>query len=103
MKDAFNENRVKQAVVDGDIFWRNAAGQCHRIGEPAVVYTDGTKEFWERGQRHCATGAAVRHADGDNEFWLHGARVSQPEFNARQGVQQPLAIGHPLKFKPKGQ
>lgn len=34
---------------DGTLTYRNSQGQPHRIGEPAVVYSNGTTERWENG------------------------------------------------------
>ena len=31
--------------------WLNNNGQLHRTDGPAVIYPDGTKEYWINGQR----------------------------------------------------
>ena len=36
--------------IYGTLFWRNASGELHRIGGPAIEHADGTKSWWEYGE-----------------------------------------------------
>lgn len=101
MQEQFNTKSSVTMTVndDGDKFWRNLAGQCHRTDGPAVEYADGTREWWLRGKRHRPDGPAVEHADGDKEWWLNNQRVSAEEFAVLQGARSPISVRPALKFK----
>lgn len=51
-------------------------GLLHRDGdEPAVIHTDGTREWWVSGQLHRNSDKpAVTRTDGHLEWWVHGQR-----------------------------
>ena len=51
--------------------WRNEKGQIHRDGDmPAVVYADGTKEWYKEGKCHRDGGLpAVISARGQKEWY----------------------------------
>jgi len=38
------------------------------------VNTDGTKDWYLNGKRHCEHGPAIEHADGDKYWYLNGKR-----------------------------
>lgn len=62
--------------MPGERIWRNAQGQYHRAGGPAVEWPTGHKEWWQNGQRHREDGPAIERATpGNDEYWLKGARV----------------------------
>jgi hypothetical protein len=43
-------------------------GKRHRIFLPAIVYSNGDKEYWENGKRHRTDGPAVIY--GDKKYWF---------------------------------
>ena len=47
-------------------------GVEHRVGGPAVVHADGSKEWRQNGKTHRADGPAFEGANGNREFWLNG-------------------------------
>jgi hypothetical protein len=47
-------------------------GQCHRVGGPAVVHGDGSREWIEKGKRHRLNAPAFVYADGSEEWWQDG-------------------------------
>lgn len=78
--------------------WRDARGQLHRDGGPALKHdgfeawyvhglrhrvegpavswaSNGAFAWWLNGHRHRADGPALRDADGHEEWWVDGQRV----------------------------
>ena len=56
----------------GEKQYRNADGQLHRVGGPAVVWGSGEQEWYQNNQRHREDGPAVDAANGYKEWHLHG-------------------------------
>jgi hypothetical protein len=52
----------------------------HRLDGPAVVYADGTKEWWVFGVRHRLDGPAVEDPNGSSDYWVNGKQYSEEEF-----------------------
>ena len=44
------------------------------LKHPAVVYKNGTKEWWRCGELHKTNGPAVVYPNGDCEYWVNGKR-----------------------------
>ena len=65
----------------------NSAGQLHRDGGPAVIWCDGSKEWWQNGQLHRENGPAVERANGYKEWWSDGQlhRVGGPAIEYTTG------------------
>jgi hypothetical protein len=53
--------------------WYNE-GILHRIGGPAITWSDGTKEWYCEGALHREDGSAIEHANGDKEWFSYGVR-----------------------------
>ena len=68
-----NSTRVE---FDYRIEWRDEHGLLHRIGGPALEYSDGTRWWFKHGKLHRIDGPAVEHSDGSVEFWLDGIEVT---------------------------
>lgn len=49
-------------------------GKLHREGAPAVVWTCGTKEWWDRGKPHRKDGPAMEWVSGTKEWWFKGRK-----------------------------
>ena len=67
----------------GNRFYRNAASQPHRIGGPAIEFTDGSKFWYQNGKLHRIDGAAVEWAGGSKEWYINGEELTEAEFNQR--------------------
>ena len=54
--------------------WRNTAGEYHRDGDrPAVIYADGSQEWWWHGEHHRdGDRPATVRANGQQEWFQHG-------------------------------
>ncbi|RTK95484.1 MAG: hypothetical protein EKK64_06585 [Neisseriaceae bacterium] len=60
------ENNIKT-------YWKN--GKIHRDNNlPAVIYKDGSKEWYCKGKRHRENGPAVVYSNGNKEYWINGKR-----------------------------
>jgi hypothetical protein len=57
---------------DGSKSWY-FEGKLHRLDGPAIINSDGT--YWyQGGLRHRLDGPAVEYINGTKEWWLHGNR-----------------------------
>lgn len=43
---------MKAVLDDGTRVWANSEGEQHRDAAPAVIYNDGSEEWWSHGQLH---------------------------------------------------
>lgn len=57
--------------TDGTKQW-HVKGKLHRIDGPAVEQLDGLKEWHIKGKLHREDGPAVEHADGGKEWYISG-------------------------------
>ena len=58
----------------------NAAGQKHRDHDPAVIWADGSKFWYQNGQLHREIGPAIEWWNGSVEWWLNGVQLTESEF-----------------------
>ena len=77
LDDDWKYHRLDDPAVE----WTNgtkvwcAEGKCHRLNGPAIVRADGTKEWWVDGNWHRLDGPAIERADGTKEWWVRGICV----------------------------
>lgn len=50
----------------------NEYNEYHNEYGPAVIDSDGCKEWWVNGLRHRKDGPAVEYLNGDYEYWQQG-------------------------------
>lgn len=55
-------------------------GELHCIDKPAVVKTDGSKYWYFNDLIHRIGGPAITYSDGTEEYWEHGVRKSHRHF-----------------------
>ena len=58
----------------------NAQEQLHRVHGPAIVYTDGSRAWYQNGQLHRSDGPAVERADGYRAWYINGVELTQAEW-----------------------
>ena len=58
----------------GTTRWYNAKDEYHRVGGPAIEFSDGGKQWFIEGKRHRIDGPAIEFADGDKEWYKEGKR-----------------------------
>ena len=74
--------------------YRNVMGQLHRIGGPAIEYTNGNKEWWQNGQRHRTDGPAVEWCNGVRFWYINGKRLTKAAFT--QAVTTCAVVSHDM-------
>jgi hypothetical protein len=57
----------------------------HRLDGPAVIYTNGDKEWFFMGMRHRIGGPAIEYIDGYKEWW-----IENEGFDSRQSYYREL-------------
>ena len=57
-------------------FYFNISGHYHRIGKPAIEYTDGAKIWIENGNRHRLDGPAF-FSGYNPSYWIKGNLFSE--------------------------
>ena len=79
---------VKKYYVTVDVFgttrWYKDA-KCkilHRENGPAIEYADGTKFWYQNGQKHRTDGPANEWSDGSMEWFINGEELTEAEFLA---------------------
>jgi len=78
--------------ANGDKSWW-VNDQRHRTDGPAVEYANGDKEWWVNCQLHRPDGPAIEYASGTKSWWVNGKCLTEAEFNAQYGQQQPSLEG----------
>ena len=61
----------REVGADGNVRWYDASDQFHRDGGPAIEYADGTRTWYQHGQRHRDGGPAIEYADGTKLWYQH--------------------------------
>jgi hypothetical protein len=74
LEDLNFENMTVIGYYQGDDFIH------HNEGEPAVIYSDGTKYWYIHGVLHREDGPTVEWADGYKFWYLEGKRVEEENF-----------------------
>lgn len=60
--------KSKKIVQSSRVIWVNELGELHRVGSPAVLYSNGYKEWWQNGQPHRLDGPSCLSPSG-NTYW----------------------------------
>jgi hypothetical protein len=81
---------ITKTTVYGNIFYCNAKDERHRIGGPAIVYSNGTQAYYVNGKRHRLDGPAVVWGNGRKFYYVDGIDCTEKDY--------PQAV---LKYKLK--
>ncbi len=60
---------------DGTIEWY-INGKCHNLNGPAVIISSGDKYWCLDGEKHRLDGPAIEYSNGDIEWWIYGKYLS---------------------------
>ena len=73
---------LKYRVVDchGLCRYYNAAGELHRVGGPAVIWSNGAKLWYQNGKLHREVGPAIESPSGFHCWYLHGVRYTKLDY-----------------------
>lgn len=56
----------------GNQYWHNSNHQFHREDGPAIIYFNGTQEWYQIGKLHRINGPAIIYADGRQAWCVNG-------------------------------
>ena len=86
--DVFDTLKYR-VVVDryGTRRYYNSANQLHCEDGPAIVCTNGYREWWQNGLRHREDGPAVINPDGRKVWWIDGVEYSEQEYHTALKTQ----------------
>ena len=59
-------------VFKNRIEYINSNGKTHREDGPAVIYDDGSKEWWVNGKLHRTDGPAIEYVNGEKIWYVNG-------------------------------
>jgi len=79
---------VKLVRDDDKVFIKTlwySDGSLHRVGEPAVIFPDGTEEWWFEGERHRKDGPAITWPQNYKEWWFRGENI----YNSKWILNKP--------------
>ena len=105
----------EEKLPNGDIFRRNKKGELHNTRGPAIIWYNGTVEYWVNGKPHRTDGPAYIGADGTvvyfqngllhrtdgpavifsngiAEYWVNGKRIARQQFYLRYGRHMQASL-----------
>jgi hypothetical protein len=56
----------------GNLMYHNKYNELHHEGGPAIVWKNGTKEWYINGKHHRIDGPAIKNADGEEKWYQNG-------------------------------
>ena len=75
---------AEEEYITGTNIWYKE-GKIHRIGGPAIEYTDGSREWFVEGKMHRLDGPAAEMVDVPSrrkkEWWVEGKKYSKKKFD----------------------
>ena len=109
---------------DGTKRWVNEEGRLHRELGPAVIFSNGTEDWFRHGTRHREDGPAMiypngttvwfRHGklhredgpavilwDGSVQWWLNAKMYSFQEWADKLNLDQKTKLEMVMKWNPK--
>jgi len=63
----------------------------HRVNGPAIIWKDGTQEWWVEGKRHRIDGPAIIHSGMEEEWWIDN--VSYVFFKLKELITKSIFLG----------
>lgn len=82
----------------GDQYWYDKDGKVHRDGRPAVIYSDGTRFWFQHGKRHRTDGPAEIWPDNTGWWYLNGKRYTFDEWYKLVDMSDEEAVMIKLKY-----
>jgi hypothetical protein len=75
------DNSYTDIWGDGTKGWRNEDGQLHSENDkPALIFKDGTKEWYYYDILHRLDGPAIEYENGDKVWVLYGKRMDKEQY-----------------------
>ena len=67
-----NEELFVEIDKSGNKIWRDKKGYPHRSDGPAIEHPNGTKEWYQNGERHRLDGPAIEFPNGTKHWYQYG-------------------------------
>lgn len=63
--------------------------KLHRDNGPALIWNDGSVEWWQHGRRHRVGAPALIYTNGAEEWWINGKRhrIDGPAYIGNMGIR----------------
>lgn len=94
-KEVFEDGSSMTEYEGGRIIWCNAEGFVHRVGAPAVINEDGSKEWYFEGRPHRDGGLPAEEPGLHSivkrrTYYVHGAlhRIGGPAIDYSNGYEE---------------
>jgi hypothetical protein len=78
--DTDGQTLTKTTYTYGTVEYINTKGEIHRIGGPALIWSDGTQEYYLEDKMHRTNGPAIVYTDGSSEYWVGGVKYTEDEY-----------------------
>jgi hypothetical protein len=66
----------------GTFWYKEGTNILHNENGPAILSTNGNKEWLINGRLHRVDGPAVEHTNGFEEYWIHGRIMTDDQFHS---------------------
>lgn len=74
--DTFAALKYRITEHNDRIEYRDTNGKRHREDGPAVIWYDGTREWWDNGSRHREDGPAIVFPNGNEVWFINGNKCT---------------------------
>jgi len=95
MKRSKLKELIKEAVegeskpithISGVKRWRLPNGRLHRKDGPAIIYPDGSEQWWLNGKNHREDGPAITDENGEERWFLRGEEYTELQWEYEMRV-----------------
>jgi len=87
-------------VYNNKIEWVNKSKKLHRVDGPAIIFTNGHKEWYLNGKLHRVDGPAIEWYNGMKSWFLNGYHfVSEQEWFKTLAEKDQVAYLFNIGFK----
>ena len=85
-QDTFEQLKYRIVRNHNGTFYYNKDGLFHREDGPAIIWTNGSKEWFFCGQLHREDGPAIEQANGSRQWYLHDRLVTKEEVMGKKDI-----------------
>jgi len=72
-----NMEPVPTIGSEGTQVWRVNRTSYHRLDGPAIIWANGTQEWWVNDLRHRTSGPAIIWANGTQSWYVNGKDITE--------------------------
>ncbi len=85
-KDIKKITQPAKLITDaiGNKFFYDKLGKLHNEGGPAVIWENGSKEWFFHDDRHRKDGPAIIRVDGSKEYWMNNKKLTKEQWEYHQ-------------------